>query len=108
MLVRLLIFILVEIHFLDSGKKFLIKTGHKSNKDRRDKLPEDLHKDYMADIEIKTVNAGDPVELKCVSPRKISACFFSKTDENLYYKIQPKSRFQNNRLQCLCDVSLSK
>ena len=61
--------------------------------------------DYMADIEIQSVNAGNPVELKCTSPKDISACFFSKTNEFIYYKIQPKSTFPDKRLQCLCDVS---
>ena len=62
--------------------------------------------DYMADVEIKSAQIGESVELKCVSPKEFSRCFFSKVDEHLFYEIRPKVDFQNQRLQCLCDVSL--
>merc|ERR1711915_734721 len=61
------------------------------------------HNDYMADIDIQSVDVGKPVELKCVSPKDFSACFFSKTDGNLYYRIRPNASFEENRIQCLCD-----
>ena len=67
----------------------------------------DNNNDYMADVKIQSATSGNPVELKCVSPQEFSTCFFTKTDAEIYYKIQPNANFHNKRLQCLCNVSLS-
>ena len=96
-------------------KKLLIVTKENSDK----KIADDgTHYDYidndviqnvtdMADVKIQSATSGNPVELKCVSPQEFSTCFFTKTDAEIYYKIQPNANFHNKRLQCLCDVSLS-
>ena len=69
------------------------------------KVLDEAHNDYMADIDIQSVDVGSPVELKCSSPKEFSRCIFTK-DGNLLYTIKPKVSYQNDRLQCLCDVSL--
>ena len=92
------------------SKKYLLKTKPKpGNRTYIEMVPNDRqYDDYMANVRIQNVDAGTPVEVRCDSPKKISACFFSKKDSNLYYKIQPKTTFQKKRLQCLCDVSSFK
>merc|ERR1719369_2776334 len=55
------------------------------------------------EVDVQTVNVGNPVELKCNSPTKFSACYFSKTGESTIYKMHPKATFLDKRLQCLCD-----
>ena len=94
---------LIQIIVMSSSKKFLLETKQKlENKN----IAGDSQNDYMADVDIQSVDAGEPVELKCVSPTEFSGCFFSKTDEKLIYRIEPNSSFKDARLTCLCDVSL--
>ena len=94
---------LIQAVVMSSSKKFLLETKQKfENK----KIAMNSQNDYMADVEIQSVDAGEPVELKCVSPTEFSGCFFSKTDEKLIYRIESNSSFKNGRLTCLCDVSL--
>ena len=87
--------------FLSETKLSLIESKEKTFS----KPENNSYNDYMADIQIQSVDVGNPVELKCVSPKTFSSCFFSKTGENVYYKIEPKVSFQNQRFGCLCDVS---
>jgi len=100
---------LLHLSLFVGSKKFLIKTKEKSlNATKKKSINlsyDDSQNDYMADIQIQSVDAGTPVDFKCVSPKEFSACFFSKTGDNNYYKVEPKASFQNKRLQCLCDVS---
>ena len=84
------------------AKRYLIKA--RQNQPSK-KIDDDKHNDYMADVQIKSVDVGNPVELKCVSPKEFSTCLFSKTGEDLLYRIKPNSTFDDSRLQCLCDVS---
>ena len=100
--------IVTNLIFLCEMKMFLAQIDHYSNNNTNRKNTNDHHNDYMADLEIQSVDVGKPVELKCVSPKDFSRCLFSKTDGNLYYRIRPKASFEENRLQCLCDVSSSK
>ena len=65
------------------------------------------HFDYMADVKIQSIDIGKPVQLKCDSPKEFSRCFFSKIDGNTFYRMQPKATFHDERLKCLCDVSVS-
>jgi len=102
-----MIFNLILFHFLFIGlaKKFLIKTKQHMNKTEPQLVGDEAHNDYMADIHIQSVDVGKPVTLKCNSPKEFSRCFFAKNGQ-LFYKIEPKVSYQNDRLQCLCDVSL--
>ena len=98
---------LIMFHFLSSGfsNKFLVKTRQKLNKTDPEIVIEETHNDYMAELDIQSVDVGSPVELKCSSPKEFSRCFFSK-DGKVWYTVEPKVSHQNDRLQCLCDVSL--
>ena len=84
------------------AKKYLIKA--RQNPPSK-KIGDDKHNDYMANVQIKSVDVGNPVELKCVSPKEFSRCLFSKTGEDLLYRIKPNSTIDDSRLRCLCDVS---
>ena len=86
-------------------KKLLIETKPTFDDRTIVKSDERLNGDYMMDVDVQTVNVGNPVELKCNSPTKFSACYFSKTGENTLYRMQSKATFLDKRLQCLCDVS---
>ena len=97
--------LLLHLSFFAESKKFLMTTKEKSLNATKKKSMDESQNDYMADIQIQSVDVGTPVDLKCVSPKEFSACFYSKTGDNNYYKIEPKASFQNKRLQCLCDVS---
>ena len=97
--------LLLHLSFFAESKKFLMTTKEKSLNATKKKSMDESQKDYMADIQIQSVDVGTPVDFKCVSPKEFSACFYSKTGDNNYYKIEPKASFQNKRLQCLCDVS---
>ena len=92
------------------SKKYILKTKPKpGNETYIEMLPNDRqYDDYMANVAIQNVDVGSQVTLRCNSPKNMSACFFSKKDSNLYYKIKPKASFQKKRLQCLCDVSTFK
>lgn len=90
----------IQAVVMSSSKKFLLETKQKFE-DK--KIAMNSQNDYMADVEIQSVDAGEPVELKCVSPTEFSGCFFSKTDEKLIYRIESNSSFKNGRLTCLCD-----
>ena len=88
------------------SKKYLLKTEKLSgnqnlNTTIRDEEFDVKHDDYMVDIDIQSVDVGQPVELKCASPKEFSACFFSKPEGHILYKIRPNFRFEGNRLQCL-------
>ena len=120
MILKNFIFV-INFSFLCLAKKLLIETrqisGEKqskriSNASHYDDMDEenyvdDTSNDYMFDVEIKSVDAGNPVQLKCESPTEFSKCSFTKVDELISYEIRPKVSFQNQRLQCLCDVSLA-
>ena len=99
---------LVMFNFLSIGfsKKFLVKTRQKlNNTDPALVIDEpQAHNDYMAELDIQSVDVGSPVELKCSSPKEFSRCLFSK-DGNLLYTVKSKVSYHNDRLQCLCDVS---
>ena len=97
--------LLLHLSFFAESKKFLLTSKEKSLNATQKKSMDESQNDYMADIQIQSVDVGTPVDLKCVSPKEFSACFYSKTGDNNYYKIEPKASFQNKRLQCLCDVS---
>ena len=97
--------LLLHLSFFAESKKFLLTSKEKSLNATKKKSMDESQNDYMADIQIQSVDVGTPVDLKCVSPKEFSACFYSKTGDNIYYKIEPKASFQNKRLQCLCDVS---
>ena len=97
--------LLLHLSFFAESKKFLLTSKEKSLNATKKKSMDESQNDYMADIQIQSVDVGTPVDLKCVSPKEFSACFYSKTGDNNYYKIEPKASFQNKRLQCLCDVS---
>ena len=96
--------LVLHLFALCDGKNFLIETKDEF-RNHTNLSYDDKDRDYMAELDIKSVDEGHPVELKCVSPREFSACHFSKTNENIIYRIQPKVAFQNERLLCLCDVS---
>ena len=83
----------------------MVKTGQKLNKTDPELVIDETHNDYMADLDIQSVDVGSPVELKCSSPEEFSRCIFSK-DGKLLYTVESKVSYQNDRLQCLCDVCL--
>merc|ERR1719309_1700408 len=89
--------------YLIITKKLLVTTGKHPSISADERIGDESYDDYMADAQIQTVNVGDPVDLKCNSPKEFAACFFSKTDEFINYRIQPNSTFPDKRLQCLCD-----
>ena len=97
--------ILSQFLFIGLAKKFLIKTREHMNKTEPQLVDDEAHNDYMADINVQSVDVGKPVTLRCNSPKEFSRCFFAKGGK-LFYKIEPKVSHQNDRLQCLCDVSL--
>ena len=104
---RHILIIIIKILFLTcTSKRYLLKTGSNSKEIYDEIAIKDSHNDYMADVKIQSVDVGKSVELKCVSPKEFSGCYFSKTDEKLIYRIEPTSSFQNNRISCLCDVSI--
>ena len=86
------------------ARKLLVKTRQHLNKTEPKLVIDEAHNDYMAELDIQSVDVGSPVELKCSSPKEFSRCLFSK-DGNLLYTVKPKVSYQNDRLQCLCDVS---
>ena len=106
--------IVLNFSYLYIARKLLLETRQKSGEIKQHTkddvyTTEDIttHFDYMADVKIKSVDAGKPVQLKCNSPKGFSRCFFSKIDENTFYRMQPKATFHDKRLKCLCDVSIS-
>ena len=111
-----IIVLVVNLIMCCGSKKYLLKTDQqlvnrtlekKDDNNYDDPMSEANHNDYMVDIEIQSVDVGQPVELKCTSPKEFSACFFSKPGGNIFYKIQPNVKFEKDRLHCLCDVSPS-
>ena len=106
--------IMLNLPFLSTAKKFLIETRQKYSKRPHD----DTHYDYMEDpisqniankmaiVKIRNVDVGNSVDLKCTSPKEFSTCFFSKKDGDNYYRVRPGAKFLDNRLHCLCDVSI--
>merc|ERR1712215_651812 len=92
---RTILVLLTLVTFCFS-KKFLLETELNPtwNKTYNEQIPNDRqYDDYMADVSIRNVDVGTPVELRCNSPKRFSACFFSKKGSNVYYKIQPKFQF---------------
>ena len=104
MILKILIFS-SNLLFFSETKTLLIKTKEKTLSSPKLENTDDNHNDYMADIQIHSVDVGNPVELKCVSPKKFSACFFSKIGEHNYYRFEPKASFHDKRFGCPCDVS---
>ena len=99
--------IVIILHsYLIITKKLLVRTVKHPPTSADERIGDESYDDYMADAQIQTVNVGDPVDLKCNSPKEFAACFFSKTDEFINYRILPNATFPDKRLQCLCDVSL--
>ena len=64
-----------------------------------------LKNDFMA-ADAKVVDVGSSVILRCPSKAKIRKCFFSRGDGDVRYRIRSGKKFENGRIQCLCDVSI--
>merc|ERR1719309_92619 len=61
-----------------------------------------LKNEFMA-ADAKVVDVGSSVILRCPSKAKIRKCFFSRGDGDVRYRIRSGKKFENGRLQCLCD-----
>ena len=92
-------------------KHILIKTKPINGASRKvatsvsDMSAYDDARDYSADVQTKTVNMGDPFDLKCTSLNEIRACYFARGDGNTIYRVKKGATFEQNRLQPLSDVS---
>ena len=84
---------LIMFNFVSIGfsKKFLVKTRQKLNNTDPELVIDEPqgHNDYMAELDIQSVDVGSPVELKCSSPKEFSRCFFSK-DGKVWYTVEKK------------------
>ena len=91
------------------AKQFLIQTrlfnvSETVPKDFTDKhTSDDEDRDYMAEVNTKSVHFGDSFVLRCDSHQDIEKCFFSKN--GVRYRVRKGTTFNQKRLQCLCDVS---
>ena len=64
-------------------------------------------KDYMNSAgSTQHVNVGDAYDIKCNSPKEIKKCSFIANSGNTIFKVKSGATFDQNRIQCLCDVSI--